>query len=391
MKKKVAAVVTVYHHWSHADILIGKIMEGYNHDGGAGPDLTLAALYVDQFPANDMARALAKKHGVRLSPTVTDAVTLGGTRLAVDGVIIVGEHGNYPTNDRGQILYPRRKFFAEVADVFARSGRSVPVFNDKHLSARWDDAKWVYDRARELHVPFLAGSSLPVAWRKPQLALPRGCALTAAASLGYGPLDGYGFHSLEGLQCMAERRKGGETGVKAVQHFRGDAMWELLDSDWASPLTEAIIKQVTNHARGDVRQLTRKHDTSGAWLIEYNDGFRGLVPVFNSWVHECDGGDFFFAGTLAGKAEPVVTQFYMQQPDPYAHFAELLKAIDRMVQTQHPPYPVERTLLTSGILDAIMTSRAEGDRRVETPHLAIRYEPTDWPFATGPVPKAIKR
>ena len=169
--KKVAAVATVYHGWSHADLIVGKIIEGYNHDGKERPDLKLMSLYVDQVGPKDMSRGLAKKYGFRLYDTIEGAVTLGGKELAVDGVVIVGEHGKYPENARGQILYPRRRFFEEVCKVFAKSKRSVPVFSDKHLAASWDDAKWMYDRSRELFVPFLAGSSLPVTWRRPPLKL----------------------------------------------------------------------------------------------------------------------------------------------------------------------------------------------------------------------------
>ncbi len=390
--KKVAAVITVYTHWSHADVIVGKILEGYNYDGGAGPDMKLASMYIDQTPAKDMSRDLAKKHGFTIYPTIESALTLGGERLAVDGVLCIGEHGDYPKNAKGQILYPRRRFFEAVCKVFEKSKKSVPVFNDKHLSATWADAKWMFDKARELFMPFLAGSSIPLTWRRPELKLPRNCPLIEAVQVGYGPFEAYGFHALEGLQCLAERCKGGETGVKAVQCLQGPAMWEALDSGrWSKSLLEAALARVPAHAQGDYREPTARAKDAGLFLIEYRDGFRAAVLMANGWVHEGDGGAFTFAGRLQGQDELVSTHFYLQQPDPFGHFAYLVKAIDSMMRTGHAPYPVERTLLTTGILDAVMTSRAEKHRRVETPHLDIRYQPTDWPFATDPIPKKIDR
>lgn len=390
--KTIAVIVTAYTRWSHADVIAGKILEGYNHDGGAGPNLKLVSMYVDQTPEKDMSRALAKKHGFTIFPTIADALTLGGDKLAVDGVLCIGEHGNYPKNAKGQILYPRRRFFEEVCKVFEKSKKSVPVFMDKHLSATWTDAQWIYDKARELFVPLLAGSSLPLTWRRPQLRLPRGCPLVEAVQVGYGPFEGYGFHALEALQCMAERRKGGETGVQSVQCLQGEAMWQALDKGrWSKPLLDAALEHVPAHAKDDIRKATAKADDAGVFLIAYRDGFRAAVVLPNGWIYEGDGGGFTFAGQLKGEDKPRATHFYLQQPDPFAHFGYLVKAIDSMIQTGHAPYPVQRTLLTTGILDAVMTSKSENHRRVETPHLEIRYQPTDYPFAMGPVPKAIKR
>ena len=390
--KLVAAVVTEYRLHSHADVIVGKILEGYNYDGGAGPNLKLASLYVDQFPDKDMSRGLSKKYHFPIFDGIEGAITLGGKDLAVEGVLLIGEHGDYPTNAKGQKLYPRRRFFEAVAKVFEKTGKAVPVFNDKHLAATWDDAKWVYDRARELFVPFLAGSSIPVTWRRPELKLAKNCELVEAVQVGYGPFEGYGFHALEGLQCMAERRKGGESGVAAVQCLQGEEMWKALDAGkWSKQLLEAAIERVPSHAAGDYRAPTAKAADAGLFLIEYRDGFRAAVAMLNGWVYEGDGGAFAFAGRLKDQDKPAATLFYLQQPDPFAHFGYLLKAIDSLIQTGHPPYPVERTLLTTGILDAVMTSAAEKNRRVETPHLKIEYQPTDWPFATDPVPKVITR
>jgi hypothetical protein len=390
--KRVAAIVTEYRRWSHADVIVGKILEGYYHDGTISPRMRLASMYVDQFPKNDLSRALAAKHKFPICKTIEEALTLGGKELAVDGVLCIGEHGRYQTNERGQILYPRRRFFESCVNVFRKAKRAVPVFNDKHLAATWTDARWMYDQARALQMPFMAGSSVPLTWRRPPLSLPQKCQLVEAVQIGYGPFEGYGFHALEALQCMVERRRGGETGVRWVQCVQGEEMWKLLDKGaWSRPCLEAALRLVPAHAKGDYRKPMAQAKNAAVFLIEYRDGFKAAVAMMNGWIHEGDGGAFVFAGAIKGQASPLATHFYLQQPDPFAHFAYLVKAIDTMVHTNHPVYPVERTLLTTGILDALMISTSEKNRRVMTPHLDIRYQPTDWPFATDPVPRPIKR
>jgi hypothetical protein len=388
----VAAVTTVYRKRSHADVILGKILDGFAQDGKDKPGLRLASLYVDQLPAGDLSRDLAAKHGFKLCQSIPEALTLGGDKLAVEGVLIIGEHGDYPDNDKGQKLYPRRKFFEAVADTFRKVGKSVPVLIDKHLSATWDDAKWVYDTARELFCPLLAGSTIPLTWRRPKLSLPKGCELTGAVQLGYGPFEAYGFHALEGLQCMAERRQGGETGVKAVTCLRGGTMWEAMAAErFSQALLEEAIRRAPAHAKGDYKDLSAKAKDAGVILVEYRDGFTAAVAMLNGFLYEGDGGAFCFAGQLRGEEQPRSTQFYLQQPEPYAHFGYLVRAVESMVRTGHAPYPAARTLLTTGVLDAAMTSRHLGGKRIETPHLAVRYTPTDWPFAEDPIPAPQKR
>src|SRR5262245_13379746 len=166
--KKVAAVVTTYTRYSHADNLVTRFMEGYSIVGKSyPPPCQVASLYIDQVGETDIGQPLAKQWKVPLVKSIADALTLGGDKLAVDGVLLIAEHGNYPLTDKGQKLYPRRQFFEEVVKVFRASKRVVPVFNDKHLSYSWENAKWMYDQSKELGIPMMAGSSVPVAWRRP--------------------------------------------------------------------------------------------------------------------------------------------------------------------------------------------------------------------------------
>ena len=224
-KLPIAGVVTVYHKNSHADVIVGKVLDGWAQDGGLGPDLKLVSLYVDQVGDNDLSVPLAKKHGFLTAKTIHEALTLGSDSLAVAGVLSVGEHGKYPSvPGTDQVMYPRRRFFDEIVATFKQCQKVVPVFSDKHLSYAWSDAKHMFDTSRELRIPFMAGSSVPVMWRNPSATIPIGSEVNEAIALGYGGLEHYGFHSLEGMQCLMERRKGGETGVKSVQSVQGDGI-----------------------------------------------------------------------------------------------------------------------------------------------------------------------
>ncbi len=370
--KSVAGVVTAYEYGLHADVLIGKILEGWKQDGGRGPRLKLASLYVDQFTERDMARPMAKKYGFPIFDSIEKAVTVGGKSIPVDGVISIGEHGSYPSNDKGQVLHPRKRFFEEITDTFKKYGRVVPVFNDKHLGPVWTDAKWMYDRSREMNVPFMAGSSMTVGYREPKINVPMGCQIEAAVGIGYSGLDIYGSHALEFLQCHVERRRGAETGVEWVQCLHGDAMWKVVDHGLVSKeLFEAALAQVP-HQKGDVRQ----RNDSNLFLFKYSDGLLGaifMLPGFASGTS--------VALKMKGQSQPVATRFDERTEPRHPHFAYLLKGIERMFYTGQPSYPVERTLLTSGILDRALTSRFHNQEKLKTPELGIKYQPVDYPYA----------
>lgn len=373
----VAAVVTEYRNNSHADVILGKILEGYDQQGGPGPALKLVGLYVDQTRTGDLSRALAEKYGFRLATSIDEAITLSTDRLQVAGVLSIGEHGQYPfTPDTQQHMYPRRRFFDGIANCFRRVGQVVPVFNDKHLSYAWEDAKHMYDVAASLKFPLMAGSSLPVTWRRPPLKLPLGCEIESALAVGHGGIESYGFHALETLQCMVERRAGGESGVKSVRVLKGRQIQAALDSgEWSLELLAATLQKMPGSPAAD---LNRLHEQSAFFQVEYRDGLKGTVAMVTGLAQH-----FGFAAKLRGAAEPVATWFELQDQKPYGHFGFLVRAMDDMFHNNRPPYPVERTLLTTGILDAAMHSLADGGSRRESPQLDIRYQATDWPFANA--------
>ena len=376
-----AAVVTEYRHNSHADVILSRLLLTDMLDGtGRDFPLKLVSLYTDQKPANDISRLLAASHRFPIKTRIADALTLGTGRLAVDGVFLVAEHGNYPFSATGNHQYPKRRFWDETIEVFRQSGKVVPVFIDKHLSDNWKDARQIYDTARELKIPLMAGSSVPGTWRHPPADVERGARLTEIVGITYGSTDAYGFHGLEAVQALAEQRRGGETGVRAVQCLSGDAVWRALDERTIDPeLFRAALARAPGYENG--RVLDRKAVPEPKLLIvHHNDGLRvslfELNPAVGAWT----------AAWRDGEGRSIVsTHFWTQEARPAAHFTLLLEGIQRMIFTGTPSWPVERTLLTSGTLDALLLSLTRGGALIETPELRVEYQPT-WRWKEPPPP-----
>ena len=377
-RKKIAALSTTYHVRSHSDNFITRFLEGYwINDKHHEPPCDVASLFVEQEHDGDISTRLAKTWGVEKVPTIQDALTLGGRDLAVDGVLLIGEHGDYPTNVKNQKLYPRYRFMDQIVSVFKRSGRAVPVFNDKHLSYDWTMAKQMYDWSKELDFPLMAGSSVSVTFRRPELDFPLETELEEALAVGGGWVaDGGLFHILETLQCFTERRKGGESGVKAVQLLADDAVWKAADEGlWSRSLLDAALSRGQKVTPGPVEE---KATRPVACLIEYNDGFRGTALGLGG-----KAGEYLAAVKIKGDPEPKSTLCYIPIENSN-NFSPLVDSIARMYTQGTHDYAVERTLLTTGALSFLMESWHQGQIRIETPMLDIKYRgPEKSYFAHG--------
>lgn len=385
-RPKIAAIGTIYFKHSHTQHIVDRFLDGYGWNGKHHrPEMDLVSLFVDQVGKNDLSHERAARHPeLKMCKTIAEALTLGGEKLAVDGVVLIGEHGNYPKTEKGQTKYPRYEFFEQIVDVFRKSGRSVPVFNDKHLSWNWEWARKMYDTSRELKFAFQAGSSLAVTWRTPSVEMPLGAKISEAVCVCYGGVDSYDFHGLETIQCMVERRRGGESGVKWVQAYRGPAFWQALrDGVWSRELMESALcrshtltpaRKGFNDIFPSIDDMQRMVKDPVAYRYEHNDGLKCTMLLMSGLVR-----DFNFAAYVDGQRKPWSTQMYLPMPDGRTtlatFFSPLVNNMEKMFLTGKAAYPVERTLLTTGLTAAGVDSLYRNQVRCETPHLNISYQP----------------
>ncbi len=257
------------------------------------------------------------------------------------------------------------------------------MYNDKHLSYRWEWAREMYDTARGLKIPFLAGSSVPLAERRPPAEIPRGAMILEAVSIHSGPVESYDFHGLEVLQAMVEFRRGAETGVSRAQFLQGDALWKAAhDGLWSPELARAALSTdlpVADASAGDLIRPPSKADNSEPFvrhgiLVHYRDGLRAMVLC----VNRGGGVKWHFGCRMVGEPRPLATSAYVGPWQNRNLFKALAHAIQAHFRERRAPYPVERTLLTTGILAAAMDSRFEGGRSIDTPHLNIAYKARDF-------------
>jgi hypothetical protein len=380
-RKKIAFLGTTVFRHSHAQHFLDRFSIGYAMGGRwVDPQFELASVYIEQFNDNDIGKQRIEKYSLQTFSSVKDALTLGGKDLAVDGVVIIGEHGDYPKNEKGQTLYPRYKWFKEIVSVFEQSGRSVPVFNDKHLSTDWNECLEMVADSRRLGFPFYAGSSLPVTWRLPSIDMPYDTPLSESVCVAYGGVDSYDFHALETAQCMSERRRGGEVGIRNCQALRDQDCWDAIASrDSTSRLVVSALCRSHNlpvengyptapitldWARGALPTIT-------GYFIEHLDGFR--TAVFMTGIR-----DFNYAGLRSDTDEIIGCQMMLPMPGSSATTADffnpLTMQVEQMIDTGKTSYPIDRTLLTSGMVIAGVESLHKAGAIIETPTMAIAYK-----------------
>lgn len=369
-KRKVAAIVTTYFPNSHAGVLVDKFIRGFPTDEGLIPPRTeIASLYIDQIHAHDIGRQTAHAYGIPIYESIRATLTLGGDKLAVDAVLLIGEHGDYPRTALGQEMLPRRYFFEQIVGVIGEAGRPIPIFNDKHLSHRWDHARWMYETAKVMGIPLWAGSALPVVWRKPNWEHPAGEPIDQALVIGFHMVERYGFHALEVLQSNVERRRGGETGVRSVQCLSGKEVWRAAEAGrWSRRLAHQALSRIEGGPDElDPAQIIDPH----VFLIEYVDGLTATVLML---------GDGYVRKYAYVEQRGDITdglEYHVRSGPTHAAFSYLGLNIEEFFVSGSPPNPVERTYLTTGMLEAAMISRSRGGQRIETPHLSsIRYQPT---------------
>ena len=389
-RPKIAALTTIYHKYSHSQHIVDRFLEGYGWEGRHHqPEFDVVSLYVEQVKENDLSRERERRYPqLKIYPTIAEALTQGGRKLAVDGVLLIGEHGEYPNNEKGQKLYPRYEYFEQVVNVYRQSGRTAPLFNDKHLSWNWSWAKKMVDTSRKMGFGFMAGSSLPVARRLPSMELPKDAEVEEAVAIDNGGIDGGDIHVIEAMQSILERRRGGETGVRAVQALRGDQFWKALESGswerggWDRRLLEAalsrcdtIIPVRPNYGVvfPTIQDMRRMAPDSYAYRFEYADGLKATVVQFQG--NQGIVRDRTFAARLKG-GKVFSLLFYLPYYAMRNFFNPQVHYIEKLFQTNKAPYPVERTLLTTGMTAAGIDSLFQKQKRIETPHLAVRYQPT---------------
>ena len=379
--KRIAVITTVYRYLTHAQHFADRFLVGYPREGRwHRPNMKVVSLYVDQKPEGDQSEDRAREFGFSVYPTIADALRCGTDKLVVDAVLLIGEHGEYHINEMSQVLYPRYDFFKECVKVFEEDARAVPIFNDKHLSYSFDKAKEMVEDAHRLGFGLLAGSSLPVTWRLPDVDIPIDSELEGAVMVGVGGSDPMDYHALEAMQCMVERRKGGETGVAAVQLIDGDQVWKAGEEGrWSMELLEAALSRsdtpcgLTDEdgrtqnmiANGELQRLV---ENPAAYFIEYNDGFQATLLMLNGAVR-----DYCFAAKLKNETTLISTQFFLTPTPNVTYSACLVSKIEELFETGVAPYPAERTLLVSGTLESCLKSRHQGNVRLETPQLKVEY------------------
>jgi hypothetical protein len=355
MRKRVAAIVTEYRYHSHADVILGRLLGEF----GYSSRLELVSMYTDQVPDNDMSREIARKYGIPISPTIAEAIQSGHHNGELNGVLIIGEQGNYPFNEKEQKLYPRKRFVQQTLDALDALGIKVPIFSDKHFSYDMRDAAWIYHQVKARNISFLGGSSIP--WLEPYPSFDNKQLETVKEILVIGLKENEinGYHAMEVLQCLAEKRRGGETGIASIEAVEGEAVW-------ATMKRQGQLEELMQHALSVQDPPVARHPMDHVkrpvlFTIHYADGTKGHVLQLEEYVK-------IWSFAFRNATSEVINARFNRSTYPYDHFERLTQRIEDMVISGQAPFPMERTYVTTGMINLAMESLYL-KKAIDTPEL----------------------
>jgi len=360
--KRVAVIVTEYRFNSHADVILGRLLGDFDYK----PRIQVASLYTDQVPDNDMSREAAERNSIPIYSTIEETIRYAHEQGGLDGVVIIGEHGDYPEDEKGRKHYPRRRLLEETLNSLDELELRIPIFSDKHFAYQIEDTVWMFEQLRKRGIPFLGGSSIPHAPYVPAFDVNKLKDAKEILVLSYSTIvEAYGYHGLELLQSLAEKRAGGETGVRSVSALEGEEVWEAMDrKEWPEDLLLSslnIVKEDSGHVHPRERG-----ETPWLFIVDYEDGTKGYVFQQNT---VSDQWRFAFRD---GQGEIVSAISFSELARPFGHFETLTRIVEDFVISGTEPFPAERVLMSSGLINYVMDALHE-HKKLETPALRIHY------------------
>ena len=370
---RIAVIATVWFPFSHADVIVTRWIQPFPTDaknGWQGSDSTIASVFLEQTPANDIGRQICATHRIPITETIREALTLGRKKLAIEAVLLIGEHGDYPSNEFGQKLYPRKQMFEAITAVFRETGQTAPVFNDKHLSWDFEHSAEMIATARELDFPLYAGTSLTHCPYDPGMPLSPGESVSEVLALFFEDPEHYGFHSLEFVQSLIERRPGGETGIESLRYLDNQAVRDTLASGEIPH--DLLLSTLVRLGYPDERDtisfvLSRAEDLVG-YQLKYRDGLQvthlRIPKVVSNWVAavRTTQGNIRSCKVSSGG----MTEFF-------SNFAYLNARVDEFFHSHQPANPVLRTHLVAGALQLALQAQKQSGQWIKTPSLAVAY------------------
>jgi hypothetical protein len=360
--KKIAFLVEDFALQTPAQQLLDRFLIGFPRDGEFyRPEGCQIAVYLRDGAGNAEIDRRVKEFGLRREQSIAATVA------QADGLVIV----------------PKTSSAAPDTELVEIALRGVPrgcaCFVYGGLSWTLSEAKKLANVASTQKLSLIAGTTLPVTWRLPEVDVAAGARLKEALIVVQGASPAAELDGLEGLLPVIQRRRGGESGVRRIRLLEGTDLWQAgHDGVWSWALLASALSR-SDSPQGDSVKDGRTQDLVGlglvqtlarqprGWVMEHFDGLRSTVLVLDGVV-----ADYNFA--VQTRDGPVISAQIYRPPAPAQHhFSRLAEVIESFFVRGKQPWPIERNVLISGLLESFGKNSANGGSPLETPALRISY------------------